>query len=333
LKTESTLLSKSRLLNSAWIAYLSSTYDLMANQLKIKGLSNSQLVLLASRASVVVAIILIVIKVYALVMTNSVGLLASLVDSSLDLLVSLINLFAVHYALKPADKCHRFGHGKAESIAGLAQAAFISISALFLIGYAILHLLDPQPLKQINWGIGIVTLSIVLTGLLVIFQTIVIKKTNSIAIKADRLHYQSDLWTNLSVLFALILTLTGIQYADTVIGLLLGVYILECAIKLGYEAIQVLLDRSLPEQVTEEIISITAKYPEIVEIHDIRTRQSGKTAFIQFHLVFNGDMSLTEAHKLAESVEQAILDLYNEADILIHLDPHTHVIQPLKQIA
>jgi ferrous-iron efflux pump FieF len=194
-------------------------------------------------------------------------------------------------------------------------------------------LIEPQPLKQITWGIGIMTLSIVLTGVLVILQTIVIRKTNSIAIKADRLHYQSDLWTNLSILFALVLTIIGVQHADTVVALLLGVYILECAIKLGYEAIQMLLDHSLPEEVTQSVIKITEGYPEIIEIHDIRTRQSGKTKFIQFHLVFSGSMSLEQAHYLSEMVEEKIVALYEDAEIFIHLDPHTQAIHPIKQSA
>lgn len=284
-------------------------------------LQTTQLTLIASRVSVVVAVSLILIKFFALQSSNSVGLLASLVDSLLDLLASVINLFAVRFALTPADDEHRFGHGKAESLASLGQSLFIISSAVFLMIYTFDRVTNPQKLVELDIGIGAIVLSTLLTLALVLFQSFVVKKTGSLAIKGDMLHYKTDLLTNLAILGALVLAALDFKHADTAVALLIGVYIMECAIKLAYESIQMLLDRELPEEIHHTITSIAQEQQQVAAIHDIRTRQSGHTKFIQFHLVLDGDLPLKTAHQIAESVEKKLQSKHQNADILIHLEP------------
>ncbi len=282
-----------------------------------------RLIILATRASVFVAFILLVIKVYAWLATGSMGVLAALVDSLLDLGASLINMFAVRYALMPADEEHRFGHGKAEALAGLGQAAFIVSSALFLIIYTLERIVHPELLESFEVGFSVIGISMIMTFILVIFQRHVVKLTGSIAVKADSVHYASDLVTNAGILIGLLLYHFGWLYSDPVIGLLIGVYILKCALEIGYESVQLLLDRELPDEEQALIHKLATKHPEVIEVHDVRTRQSGQTKFIQLHLVLDGGLTLAEAHRLSDEVEINIRKEFQYADILIHQDPHT----------
>lgn len=287
---------------------------------------SEQLIVLATRASVLVALVLLIVKCYAWLETGSMGVLAALVDSLLDLGASLINMFAVRYALMPADDEHRFGHGKAEALAGLAQALFIVSSAVFLIIYAIDRMMHPEQLVSIDIGVSVITFSIVLTFILVAYQYYVVKMTGSIAVKADSVHYSSDLLTNAGILLGLGLYSMGWVYPDPVIGLFIGVYILKCALEIGYESVQLLLDRELPEREQQIIHELATKHPDVIEVHDVRTRQSGQTKFIQLHLVLDGDLTLLEAHVLTEEVENSLRKEFQYADILIHQDPHTESV-------
>jgi ferrous-iron efflux pump FieF len=282
-----------------------------------------QLIVLATRASVLVALVLLVVKSYAWLATGSIGVLAALVDSLLDLGASLINMFAVRYALMPADDEHRFGHGKAEALAGLGQAVFIVSSAVFLIIYTLDRMMHPKQLESIDVGVSVIAFSIVLTFILVAYQRYVVKMTGSIAVKADSVHYSSDLLTNAGILLGLGLYSIGWLYPDPVIGLFIGVYILKCALEIGYESMQLLLDRELPEEEQQIIHELATKHPKVIEVHDVRTRQSGQTKFIQLHLVLDGDLTLLEAHVLSEEVESSLRKEFQYADILIHQDPHT----------
>lgn len=284
---------------------------------------SEQLIVIATRASVFVALVLLVIKCYAWLETGSMGVLAALVDSLLDFGASLINMFAVRYALMPADEEHRFGHGKAEALAGLGQAVFIVSSAVFLIIYTLDRILNPEQLRSIDVGVSVIAFSILLTFLLVAYQRYVVKLTGSIAVKADSVHYSSDLLTNTGILVGLALYLMGWSYPDPVIGLCIGAYILKCALEIGYESIQLLLDRELPEPEQKLIEALATKHPDVIEVHDVRTRQSGQTKFIQLHLVLDGDLTLMEAHVLSDEVEKNIREEFQYADILIHQDPHT----------
>lgn len=288
---------------------------------KIKNMDRAGLLKLASVASVVTAVFLIVAKLAAWLVTGSVSLLASLVDSVMDSLASLINLFAIRYSLQPADDDHRFGHGKAEPLAGLVQAAFIAGSAVFLIFHAIDRLRYGQQLEQVGIGIGVMVLAIVLTVVLLAIQHYVIRRTGSTAIRADSLHYLTDLLTNVSILFALYLSTQGWTWADPVFAIGVAVYIFYSAFQIGHEAFQQLMDRELPEEILKKIRATAMAPPEVTGIHEMRTRQAGQTRFVQLHLELDEEMSLKQAHAIADEVEEHIMDFLPDAEVIIHQDP------------
>jgi len=287
---------------------------------------SEQMIVWATRASVAVAFSLLVLKLYAWFATGSLGILAALVDSLLDLGASVINMFAVRYALEPADEEHRFGHGKAEALAGLGQSIFIASSAVFLVIYTVERLMNPQLIESPEVGTWVMVISMALTLLLVTYQRRVVAETGSIAIKADSLHYSADLVTNAGILIGLGLYYFGWTYSDPVIALLIGLYIFKCAAEIGYESIQLLLDRELPKEDQEKIRELAAVTKGVIEVHDVRTRQSGQTKFIQLHLVMDGHISLIEAHQLSDKVETVLRQSFPSADIIIHQDPHTEVL-------
>jgi ferrous-iron efflux pump FieF len=282
----------------------------------------SRLLRLATYASVVTAGILIAGKLVAWLMTGSVSVLASLVDSMMDVAASLINLFAVRYSLMPADKEHRFGHGKAESLAGLAQATFIAGSAVFLMLHAFDRLLHPRPLEDVAVGIGIMVFAIASTLVLLGIQRHVIRETGSTAIRADSLHYLTDLLTNASIIIALLLAGFGWQGADSVFAMGIVLYILYSAWHIGHDAFQLLMDRELPDELREQIRRAALGHAQVRGIHDLRTRRSGQDLFIQMHMELDDDLSLLDAHAIADAVDLEIRKIYPEADIIIHKDPY-----------
>ena len=282
----------------------------------------SRLLRLATYASVATAGILIAGKLVAWLMTGSVSVLASLVDSMMDVAASLINLFAVRYSLMPADKEHRFGHGKAESLAGLAQATFIAGSAVFLMLHAFDRLLHPRPLEDLAVGIGIMVFAIASTLVLLGIQRHVIRETGSTAIRADSLHYLTDLLTNASIIIALLLAGFGWQGADSVFAMGIVLYILYSAWHIGHDAFQLLMDRELPDELREQIRRAALGHAQVRGIHDLRTRRSGQDLFIQMHMELDDDLSLLDAHAIADAVDLEIRKIYPEADIIIHKDPY-----------
>ena len=290
-------------------------------QLAIDPARAGRLLRLATYASVTTATVLIAGKLAAALMTGSVSVLASLVDSMMDVAASLINLLAVHYSLQPPDQEHRFGHGKAEPLAGLVQAAFITGSAVFLILHAVDRLLHPQPLNDALVGVGVLLFSIAATVLLLAFQHYVIRRTQSTAIRADALHYATDLLTNTATILALGLAMLGWPLADPVFAIGIALYILYSAGHIGHEAIQLLMDHELPPEVHERIKAIARGYPRVRGVHDVRTRRSGQTYFIQLHLMLDDQLPLVEAHRVADEVEAAIVAAFPNADVLIHEDP------------
>ncbi|MBE2294239.1 MAG: cation diffusion facilitator family transporter [Phycisphaerales bacterium] len=275
----------------------------------------------ATYASVFTATLLIIGKLAAALLTGSVSVLASLVDSMMDVAASLINLLAVHYSLQPPDHDHRFGHGKAEPLAGLAQAAFIAGSAVFLILHAVDRLLSPQPIKDALIGVGVLSFAIVATAALLLFQRDVIRRTQSTAIRADALHYATDLLTNAATIVALGLAMLGWPSLDPIFAIGVALYILYSAGHIGYEAIQLLMDHELPPEVHAQIKEIARAHPEVRDVHGVRTRRSGQTYFIQLHLMMDDNLTLIEAHRVADEVEAALLAAFPNADILIHEDP------------
>ncbi|CNF13557.1 CDF family cation-efflux transporter FieF [Yersinia nurmii] len=281
----------------------------------------ARLVKAAALSATALASILLLIKIFAWWATGSVSVLAALVDSLVDLAASLTNLFVVRYSLQPADEEHTFGHGKAESLAALAQSMFISGSALFLFLTGFQHLASPEPLQDPGIGVGVTLVALFSTLILVTFQRWVVRKTQSQAIRADMLHYQSDVMMNGAILIALALSWYGFHRADALFALGIGVYILYSALRMGYEAVQSLLDRALPDEERQAIIDIVTSWPGVIGAHDLRTRQSGPTRFIQLHLEMEDDQPLMQAHILAEQVESALLHRFPGADVLIHQDP------------
>jgi ferrous-iron efflux pump FieF len=284
---------------------------------------HSRLLHLATNASVATAAILIAGKLVAWAMTGSVSVLASLVDSMMDVAASLINLFAVRYALMPADHEHRFGHGKAESLAGLAQTTFIAGSAVFLILQAFDRLLHPRPLEDVGIGVGVMVFAILATLALLIFQRHVIRVTGSTAIKADALHYTTDVLVNTSIIIALLLSGFGWPGIDALFALGIAAYILYSAWHIGHEAFQLLMDRELPDEQRQRIRHAALAHDRVRGVHDLRTRRSGHDIFIQMHLVLDDELSLFDAHEIADEVEASIREIHPEADILIHKDPHS----------
>ena len=285
-------------------------------------ISQVRLLRLATRAAVAVAVLLIIMKMAAWFLTDSVAILSSLMDSVLDLGASLVNMYAVAHALVPADREHRFGHGKAEALAGLAQSAFISGSALFLVAEAGQRLIEPQPIIRDGIGSTGMVLSIFLTLGLVIFQRQVVKHTHSTAISADSIHYRGDILANLGVIIALVLAGNFVWIrADAIIALLVAAYILFGAWGIVKNALDQLMDRELPEAQRERIRDIAIANEDVDDVHDLRTRSSGIQTFIQFHLELDGELSLLKAHEIADDVEAEIQAAFPGAEVIIHQDP------------
>ena len=276
----------------------------------------------ATYASVAVAIVLIATKFLAWLDTGSVALLSSLIDSLLDLLAAIINLVAVRHALTPADREHRFGHGKAEPLAVLGQSAFIIGSALLLLAEATRRLLHPAAVENSPVGIAVMGLSIAVTLALVLYQRHVVRRTGSIAISADELHYRGDLILNVSVIAALVLSgIFGLSILDPLFGAAIGIWIIYSAAKLARLSLVQLMDRELPDAEREKIREIALSHPEVAAAHDLRTRVAGPTAFIQIHIEMDGGMSLTRAHEVSDAVEMRLRAAYPHAEIIIHQDP------------
>ena len=276
----------------------------------------------AAIASVSVALVLIATKFAAWVLTDSVSLLSTLIDSFLDAAASILNLIAVHHALQPADREHRFGHGKAEPLASLAQSAFICGSAVFLLIEAGQRIAHPRDIANTDIGYAVMVFSIVLTVILVGFQRYVVKKSGSIAINADSLHYQTDVLINLGVMVSLFLSSSlGWLYADPLIAALIAVYIVKGAWGIGNSALAILMDRELEDDERQKIRDIVMAHSEVKGLHDLRTRSSGINSFIQFHLELDGEMKLRDAHEISEQVELELMDAFPNAEVIIHEDP------------
>ncbi|WP_144211985.1 cation efflux pump FieF [Shewanella donghaensis] len=276
---------------------------------------------LASRAAVATALILIVIKMLAWLYSGSASMLASLTDSFADALASIVNFIAIRYAILPADDDHRYGHGKAEPLASLAQSAFILGSAFLLMFYGGERLFNPVEVTNVGVGVVVSIIALIMTFALVMLQKKALAKTNSTVVEADSLHYKSDLFLNGAVLLALVLAQYGWWWADGLFAVLIALYIGHQAIDLGYRSIQSLLDRELDEDTRAQIVAIAVQDPRVNGIHDLRTRQAGKTTFIQFHIELNGQLLLQEAHEITDGTEDRLRAEFADAEVIIHQDP------------
>ncbi len=276
----------------------------------------------ATYASVAVALSLIVAKLAALAVTDSVAILSSLIDSLLDALASIINLIAVRHALQPADREHRFGHGKVEALSGLGQSAFIAGSAVFLLIEAAQRLARPTPIENGEIGIAVSVYAIVATVALVLYQGFVLRRTQSLAIAADSLHYRSDLALNASVIVALVLSGgLGITYADPLFAIGIAGFVLYSAWKIFRRSYDELMDREFPDDMRQRIKDIATAPSEVIDMHDLRTRSSGRDSFIQLHLELPRNISLVDAHHIADDVEARLREAFPEAEVIIHQDP------------
>ena len=276
---------------------------------------------LATRAALATALLLALAKAVAWWLSGSVSMLAGLTDSLLDGAASLLNLIAVHYALRPADEDHRYGHGKAEALAGLAQALFVGASAVLVAVQAIDRLQHPQPLGAQTLGIAVMLLSLAMTVALLLFQRHVVRVTGSTAVRADSLHYRSDLLLNSGILLALVLAGFGWQRLDPLFGLGIAAYILWSAVSIVREAVAVLMDEELAPELSERMHLLASGVPGVLGTSDLRTRISGTHWFVQLHVELPGDLSLQQSHSLCKQVEDAIRSEFPRAQVLAYATP------------
>jgi ferrous-iron efflux pump FieF len=289
------------------------------------GDERSTLTARAAMASIAMAVFLIGLKAWAALQTSSMAMLGSLADSGLDLLASLVVLAGVRIAAVPADTDHRFGHGKAEALAALAQVALITLSALF-IGYrSVERLMKGAQTTEAELGIGVSLVAIMFTFALITYQRYVVRRTGSVAISTDRLHYASDLLLNASVIAALVLDqFAGLPGADAVFGLLIAGWLLYGAWSSSSHALDQLMDREWPEDQRTKFLAACAEYPELAGLHDLRTRTSGTHNFAQFHVWVPGDWTVRMAHDRLDRVEEELRLRFAATEILIHIDPEGH---------
>ena len=280
---------------------------------------------LAAISSSSVALILVVIKLYAWLVTDSSAMLAPTTDSILDLFASVMSIVILRFALAPADKEHSFGHGKAESLAGLMQGSFVLGSATLLIFSGISRLLNPQVITQSEVAIWVTVVAIVLTLLLVVFQRFVIKRTGSIIISGDALHYQSDLLLNLGVLAAVVLSQGIWISADGAFTIAVGLFLMFSAGQIIVQSVQQLMDHELSDEEITQIRNIVLANKKALGIHELRTRQAGAQRFVQFHLELSDDLSFLEAHSIGDDIEADISSVLAPCEVFIHHDPSSVV--------
>ena len=280
----------------------------------------------AALASVAMACALLVIKGYAAWHTGSVAMLGSVADTGLDLLASLVTLYGVKLAAEPADQDHRFGHGKAEALAALFQVVLITASAIGIAWRAIQRFSTPSVNEDAGLGIAVSGVAIVATMVLLAYQRSIIRRTGSVAILADNVHYQSDVLLNTAVIGALVLDqYLGVAGADPVFGIAIAVWLAWGAFQASSQAIDMLMDKEWSDDQRAAFVEVAARQPGIRGIHDFRTRRSGSHDFAQFHMEVDPDLSVREAHRIVERVELALRDTFPRVETLIHLDPEGHV--------
>jgi ferrous-iron efflux pump FieF len=275
----------------------------------------------ATYASVMVAVSLVALKSLVWLLSDSMAMLGSLTDSALDLAASLVTLIAVRTAITPPDEEHRFGHGKAEALAGLFQAGIMSCSAAFLALNALERLWSPQYVEQPDLIMKVSVLAIALSFLLVGFQSYVVRKTGSLAVAGDHLHYKGDLLLNLGVILAAFLAGQGLLLADGLIGAGIAVYILWGAYGIARPAINMLMDREFSSKDREAIFNLVLENPDVLGMHDLKTRMAGRDQFIQMHIDVDGELTVHQAHFIAGEVEATLSERFPRAEIMIHVDP------------
>jgi ferrous-iron efflux pump FieF len=280
----------------------------------------------AAMASIAMAVTLIALKSWAAYQTDSTAMLGSLADSGLDLVASIVVLLGVRIAAQPADYDHRFGHGKAEALASLVQVILITLSAIFIGVRAVQRLLSGARTADAELGIAVSVVALVLTFALISYQRHVVRRTGSLAIGTDRLHYSSDLLLNGSVILALALDqFARLRGADAVFGLLIALWLLWGAWRASSNALDQLMDKEWPDELRERFLVAAKGYPELAGLHDLRTRTSGTHNFAQFHVWVPAHWTVQEAHDRLDRVEEQLQERFPNTEILIHVDPEGQV--------
>jgi ferrous-iron efflux pump FieF len=291
----------------------------------VVGAERTKLATRAAFASVALAVVLLLAKGWAAVVTDSTAMLGSLADTGLDLIASLATLAGVWIAAQPADSDHRFGHGKAEALVALGQVALIGLSALGIAWRAINKLINGGETAEMGFGIAVSLFAIGGTLLLVAYQRRVIARTESVAIQTDNVHYQSDLLLNGAVIAALLLDQwLGLRGADALFGIAIAFWLLWGAYRASRFAVNQLMDREWPEEERARFLAAAAEYPELAGLHDLRTRKSGTHQFAQFHVWVPAEWTVREAHDRMDKVEEDLQRRFPGTEILIHLDPEGH---------
>jgi ferrous-iron efflux pump FieF len=294
-----------------------------------KPLAPGALATRAALASVSVALLLLLLKSHAAWATGSVAMLGSLADTLLDLVASLVTLFGVRVAAAPADRDHRFGHGKAEALAALFQVVLIAVSAAGILWRAVQRLIENQVTAGAGEGIAVSAIAMAATLVLLVYQRRVIARTGSIAIETDHVHYQSDLLLNLSVIAALVLEqYLSLGGADALFGIAIALWLAWGAWRASSRAIDQLMDKEWPEEKRRRFVEVAARHPELKGLHDLRTRTSGSRDFVQFHVWMDPAMSVADAHEVLDEVEAKLEMEFPGAEILIHIDPVGQVDHP-----
>ena len=277
---------------------------------------------MAATASIGVGVVLIIIKLAAFWLTNAVSILSSLMDSFFDVLASSVAMMSIMHAATPADRNHRFGHGKMEAVGAMGQAIFILGSSIFLLVESARRFITPEPISEPVIGMAVIFISLFFTAGLIVFQRYVIKKTKSVALAADHLHYKGDILMNLSVLAAIGLSAyTGWSYFDPIFAVGISLTLIYGAYKIGRESADILMDKELPREEREKIKALVLAHEAVVSIHDLRTRSTGERVFIEFHLELDGDMTLSRAHDITEELEVVLYAAFPKAEIMMHQEP------------
>ena len=283
----------------------------------------------AAFASIGMALFLGVLKGWAVWRTGSTAMLGSLADTALDLVASIATLVGVVVAAQPADREHRFGHGKAESLAAMFQVILIVLSASAIAFRAVIRLVEGGQTQAAEQGIAVSIIAIAATFALIAWQRHVVRRTGSVAIRTDSVHYQSDLLLNLAVIAALVFDqYLGFTRADPLFGLGIAGWLLWGAWSASSEAIDNLMDREWPEDKRRAFVERAARHPELRRMHDLRTRTSGDRDFVQFHVDMPGNMTIADSHAIIEEVERDLTAAFPDTEILIHIDPEGHVDEP-----
>ena len=279
----------------------------------------------ATVVSTSVAGILVIMKMTVGILSGSIAVLASAIDSFLDLTVSLFNYFALHNAEKDPDDQFHYGRSKIEPLAAVIEGVVVSLSALFILYEALIKIAHPRAMGHMAESIWVMVASFIITGFLVAFLNYVAKKTKNMVIKADALHYKTDLYSNGAVLMALVLiSYTAEELIDPILGIGIAIFMIYSAIPIIKEGVLMLLDAALEAEDVESIKEILTSEPEITDYHFLQTREAGSHIFISVHAVFNVSISLYDAHLISDKVEDKVKALFKDktTHVLIHMDPY-----------